>query len=89
MLSLFWGRMTRNGALAGMVTGAVVVIAWKQLAVKAYGSQLYEIVPGFAAATLAIVVVSLLGRVPVQAIRDDHGHVRESLRRPRTCSGEA
>ena len=80
VLSLFWGRMTRNGALAGMVTGAVVVIAWKQLAVEAYGSQLYEIVPGFVAATLAIVVVSLLGRSPAQAIRDDHDQVRQSLR---------
>ncbi|WP_132999309.1 sodium/proline symporter PutP [Luteimonas arsenica] len=80
VLSLFWGRMTRNGALAGMVVGAVVVIAWKVVAVGLYGSQLYEIVPGFIAATLAIVAVSLLGREPAQSIREGHVQVRQSLR---------
>ena len=30
LFSLFWSRMTRNGALAGMVVGAVTVILWKQ-----------------------------------------------------------
>ncbi|MGY0611237.1 MULTISPECIES: sodium/proline symporter PutP [unclassified Luteimonas] len=80
VLSLFWGRMTRDGALAGMVTGAIVVIAWKQVAVVRMGFELYEIVPGFAAATLAIVAVSLLGREPAQDIRDTHDEVRASLR---------
>ena len=37
--------MTRNGALAGMVVGALTVIFWKQT-----GSALYEMVPGFLAA---------------------------------------
>ncbi len=38
-----WSRMTRNGALAGMIIGAVTVIVWKQ-----YGwLDLYEIIPGF------------------------------------------
>ena len=66
--------------LAGMVAGAVVVIAWKQVAVGMYGSQLYEIVPGFVAATLAIIVVSLLGRAPAPAILEGHAQVRHSLR---------
>ncbi|MBW3551099.1 MAG: sodium/proline symporter PutP, partial [Proteobacteria bacterium] len=47
LLSLFWRRMTRNGALAGMVLGAATVIAWKQIAVNQFGSELYEIIPGF------------------------------------------
>ena len=80
LLSLFWGRMTRNGALAGMVTGAVVVIAWKQIAVEQFGSQLYEMVPGFIMATLAIVVVSLLGRAPSDEIQSNHEQIRASLR---------
>lgn len=75
ILSLFWGRMTRNGALAGMITGAVVVIAWKQL-----GFALYEMVPGFLMATLAIVVVSLMGRAPSPEIQTRHQQVRQSLR---------
>lgn len=75
ILSLFWGRMTRNGALAGMITGAVVVIAWKQM-----GFALYEMVPGFLMATLAIVVVSLMGRAPSPEIHSRHQQVRQSLR---------
>ncbi len=73
--SLTWKRMTRDGALAGMLIGAVVVVLWKQT-----GSALYEMVPGFIAASIAIVVVSLLGRPPSQAIQARHEQVRLSLR---------
>ncbi len=62
LLSLYWKRMTRNGALAGMVTGGTVVVVWKQLSGGWF--DLYELVPGFLFATVAIVVVSLLDRVP-------------------------
>ncbi|MTD39929.1 sodium/proline symporter PutP [Erwinia sp. CPCC 100877] len=60
ILSLFWSRMTRNGALAGMIIGAVTVVVWKQFE----WLDLYEIIPGFLFATLGIVVVSLLGKAP-------------------------
>jgi sodium/proline symporter len=60
VLSLLWRRMTRNGALAGMLTGAIVVLVWKQYA----WLGLYEMVPGFALATLAIVVGSLIDKAP-------------------------
>lgn len=63
LLSLTWPPMTRNGALAGMVTGAAVVIAWIALG---WSAALYEIVPGFIAGGLAVIVVSLLGK-PDQA----------------------
>ncbi|MGH8179307.1 MAG: sodium/proline symporter PutP [Steroidobacter sp.] len=58
VLSLYWPRMTRNGALAGMVVGGLTVIVWKQGAGEIF--QLYEMVPGVLFATLAIVAVSLL-----------------------------
>ncbi len=61
LISLFWRGMTRNGALAGMLTGAVTVIVW--IAGGGYFG-LYEIVPGFAFACLAIVVFSLTGKPP-------------------------
>jgi sodium/proline symporter len=64
VLSLLWPRMTRNGALAGMIVGALVVLVWKQYA----WFGLYEMVPGVAAATLAIVVVSRLGARPSATI---------------------
>ncbi|MEG3191961.1 sodium/proline symporter PutP [Lysobacter sp. D1-1-M9] len=79
LLSLFWQRMTRNGALAGMVLGAVTVIAWKQIAVNQFGSELYEIIPGFIVATLAIIIVSRLDREPPQDIQATHQQVRQSL----------
>lgn len=63
--------MTRNGALAGMVTGAITVIIWKQGSLfgllgweKTGLLALYEIIPGFILASLAIVLVSYLGAVP-------------------------
>lgn len=56
LMSLFWRRMTGTGALAGMLVGALTVIAWKPLT----GSSLYEIVPGFILGMIAIYVVSLL-----------------------------
>ena len=66
LLSLFWPRMTRNGALAGMLAGALTVILWR---VGGYWG-LYEMIPGFFAATMAIVVVSVLGRPPSQEVLD-------------------
>lgn len=65
IFSVFWKRMTAAGALAGMIVGAVTVVAW-----KASGSSLYEIVPGFIACAIAIIVVSLLSKAPAKEIAD-------------------
>jgi sodium/proline symporter len=80
LFSLGWGRMTRNGALAGMVVGAATVILWKELIVGGGHSALYEIVPGFIAASVAIVTVSLMGREPSAELRATHAGVRDTLR---------
>ena len=58
LLTLYWPRTSRLGVLAGIVTGGVTVIVWKQLAGGIF--DLYEIVPGFVLATLIITIVSLL-----------------------------
>lgn len=60
ILSLYWRRMNGWGALAGMLGGGGTVLWWRTFA----DSALYEIVPGFALAVVAIVVVSLLTRAP-------------------------
>ncbi|PHM36594.1 sodium/proline symporter PutP [Xenorhabdus innexi] len=65
LISVLWKRMTRNGALAGMLVGAITVLVWMEY--QWFG--LYEIIPGFILASLAIVVVSLLGKVPNKAIQ--------------------
>lgn len=58
ILSLYWPRMNRNGALAGMIVGAVTVIVWKQLSGGLF--DVYEIVPGFILATAAVVIGSVM-----------------------------
>lgn len=79
LVSLSWKRMTRNGALAGMLVGAILVIAWKEVAVGRYGSGLYETVPGFFGALAAIVVFSLLDRAPPAHVQQTHARVRDAL----------
>lgn len=66
LISLWWRRMTRLGALAGMVTGAVTVLVWNHFA----WFGLYEIIPGFLFASLAIVIGSLLDKAPSKSIDD-------------------
>ena len=56
ILSLYWSRMTRRGAIAGIVTGGVVVVVWKQLEGGLF--DLYEIVPGFLLSLLAVWLIS-------------------------------
>jgi sodium/proline symporter len=67
IMSLYWRRMTRNGALASIIVGGVTVLVWKQFG----WLGLYEIVPGFVLASLAIVVVSLLDTAPSGKIKQE------------------
>ncbi|MFC0273868.1 sodium/proline symporter PutP [Metabacillus herbersteinensis] len=76
ILSLYWKRMTKWGALAGMIVGAVTVIIWSNLGLSA---TLYEIIPGFAASLLSIYVVSLLTPMPSKQIVENLDQVKNSL----------
>jgi len=72
ILSLTWKRLTRNGALAGMLVGAATVLFWIYAPVLAGGdtlsSVIYEIVPGFLLCGLAAVVVSVAGSPPPESV---------------------
>lgn len=59
ILSLYHRGVTRTGAIAGMLTGTVVVIIWKQLEGGIF--DLYELLPGFVAAWIAIIIASRFG----------------------------
>ena len=61
MLSLFWKRFTFEGAVAGIVVGAVVDIGWLAF-LSSIG--IYEIIPGFFAGLIAAVVVSKCSKAP-------------------------
>ena len=68
LLSLYWKRLNSNGALAGMVAGAFVTIAW---GMSPLSDVLYELVPGFATSLVLTVAVSLLTREPSAEVREE------------------
>lgn len=71
LLSLYWKRMTKWGALAGMVVGALTVIIWSNAGLSDF---LYEMIPGFAASLLAVYIVSLLTKNPSEVVE---GHFEQ------------
>ena len=77
LFALRWQRTTRAGALAGMVVGALTVIAWIALGLSA---SLYEIVPGFIASSLAIWIVSLMTPPPSTAIASQYDAAVEAAK---------
>ncbi|MFC2170183.1 sodium/proline symporter [Acidobacteriota bacterium] len=68
VLSLFWRRMTKAGAIAGMCSGFMITMIWA-IFFKA-STNLYEMVPGFFGAILTIIFVSLLTQPPQKAAQD-------------------
>jgi sodium/proline symporter len=80
ILSLFWRRMTRNSALAGIITGALTVLAWENLGLIVPGLEheifsLYSIIPGFILSTLAILIVSNIGKGPSDEVILQHNKI--------------
>ena len=78
LISLYWKRMTKWGALAGMVGGTVTVILWEKIswftqneAVIKWFSDVYEIIPGFIVGVIVIYVVSLLTEAPSKEIEQE------------------
>ena len=65
MLSLFWRRFNFAGAVAGILTGAIVDILWL---VFLSSTGIYEIIPGFLLGLVVAVVVSLMAKAPSDAV---------------------
>ena len=72
LLALFWKRSNRYGALAGMLTGGIMIFVWKFL-VRPLGGVLdiYELLPAFLIALAVNVIVSLATPAPDKAITDE------------------
>ena len=69
LFGLFWRRSNRWGALAGMVSGGVMVFIWKFLIAPMGGVWgIYELLPAFVVSSIAIVTVSLATAPPAQEI---------------------
>ncbi|WP_417614112.1 sodium/proline symporter PutP [Oceanisphaera sp.] len=77
LFSLYWRNMNRNGALAGVLIGGITVVIWKQLTGGIF--DLYEIVPGFIFASIAIVLVSKLTGGAKASVVKTFEHYRKSL----------
>ena len=77
LFSLFWKRINKAGAIAGMVSGAGMVFLWK-LVISKLGSvfAIYELLPAFIFSGICIVVVSLLTKAPSKEIQEDFEAVR-------------
>ncbi|MDD6035047.1 MAG: sodium/proline symporter [Lachnospiraceae bacterium] len=76
LFALFWKRSNRYGALAGMISGGVMVFVWKYLIAPMGGVlAIYELLPAFIIACIAIVVVSLLTPAPEKEIQDEFDEV--------------
>lgn len=81
LTSLFWKRSNKYGALAGLITGGVMIFVWK-FAISKLGGMfaIYELLPAFLCALIAIVVVSLLTKAPEQEIVDEFEAVSAEMK---------
>lgn len=78
ILSLFWSRMTRNGALAGIITGSLTVVVWKEMQGGIF--DVYELLPGFVFAGLAVFIFSWFDKPPASEILKEFAEVHEKIR---------
>lgn len=76
LISLYWKRMTKWGALSGMIVGGLTVIIWIASGLSSY---LYEMIPGFSLSLISIIVVSLLTKKPDESIDNDFKLMEDEL----------
>ena len=81
ILSLYWQGMNRNGALAGILSGAATVLIWIYAPINVSGQSLsslmYEIVPGFIVCTAAIIIVSRITGGAAPQIQETFAQVQK------------
>ncbi len=81
LTALFWKRSNKQGAIAGMVAGGVMVFLWKFVISKLGGVfAIYELLPAFIVALIAIVVVSLLTKAPDDEIVSEFEEVAKEMK---------
>lgn len=84
LISLFWPGMTRLSAILGMLAGAGTVLFWLFAPLTINGQSLsqtmYEIIPGFIACSVTIVLVSLISAKPASSIVEVFNQVQGRLK---------
>lgn len=76
LLSLYWKRMTKWGALSGMIVGGLTVIVW---IISGLSTYMYEMVPGFILSLIAVIVVSVITEKPEESINKEFKEMEEIL----------
>ena len=78
LFALFWRRSNRQGVLAGLVAGGLMIFAWK-FCVRPLGGiwDIYELMPAFIVNCIVLVVVSLATPAPDKSITDVFDKVRD------------
>ena len=81
LCALLWKRSNKWGAIFGMITGGAMVFIWK-FCVRPLGGKwdIYELLPGFIAALIVIIVVSLLTKAPDKEIVNEFEEVQNELK---------
>ena len=83
LFALFWKRTNKWGALAGMLSGGIMVFFWKFVIREVFAGtwlDLYELLPAFIVASILIVVVSLKTKAPEKEICDEFDAVKEMIK---------
>jgi sodium/proline symporter len=80
LLSLYWKRLNRPGAAAGLLAGGLTVIIWDYIFCVPgkdrwitinEATGLYSLAPGFCLSLVFIIVISLLTKPPVPAVYEE------------------
>ncbi|WP_306016981.1 sodium/proline symporter PutP [Oceanicaulis sp. MMSF_3324] len=83
LFSLYRKNMSRSAAIAGMVTGAVVVLFWLYAPITINGGSLsafiYEIIPGFIASTLAILITDAITGAPRGKVKEQYEAMEDHI----------
>ena len=81
LCGLFWKRTTKWGALAGMLSGAIMIFVWKYLVRPIGGAwNIYELLPAFIVAILFIFIVSLVTPAPEKEVIDTFDRVKAKVK---------
>ena len=83
IFSLYWKAMTKQGAMAGMLVGALTVLIWIYAPITIGGEHLsslmYEIVPGFICSSVAIYLVSKLTAENNEPVIEQFAEMKQAM----------
>lgn len=66
LFALFWNRMTKWGAFAGIISGGATVLVWNCFTGGVF--EIYEMIPGVLISSVCVMVFSLLDKMPLNKV---------------------